>query len=248
MSVSAYSSYVGGYGSAAPVGGGGPGGPEIGEPVVTAGTQDIYDSLPEVHRSQDAALGWPLKRWLSGVGNPLTDINTLIDRISYEPLDDGGPPGATSDLVDSARADSAWLPWLAQLRGVSLSRAGSDAEQRDAIASAAAGYRAGTPSAIAEAVRSQLTGTRFARVYPRSINVPGDGGLWDIMVITRASETPPGANVVGVLTRTGAKPAGVVVHHRTYESTWSAVQSALPTWAGWNGKTWAQIEEIGASL
>jgi hypothetical protein len=53
------------------------------------------------------------------------------------------------------------------------------------------------------------------------------------------------ADPVAAVIAAGAKPAGVILHSQTFSGTWAAIEAALPTWADWDGKSWAQIEEIG---
>lgn len=53
------------------------------------------------------------------------------------------------------------------------------------------------------------------------------------------------ADPVAAVIAAGAKPAGVILHAQTFSADWAAIEAALPTWADWEGKTWAEIEEIG---
>jgi hypothetical protein len=151
----------------------------------------------------------------------------------------------TSDLVDPALADPAWLPWLSQLVGVALSPGMSTAERRAAIASAASGWRAGTKASIAAVVAAQLTGTKQVSIYDHSVNSPGDGTMWDVLIVTRASETPDPDAIPAIVERAGVKPAGVTLHIVTYSTSWDVLEAERPTWADWDGSSWTQIEETG---
>lgn len=203
----------------------------------------LYDRLPEHYRAYDETVGHPLYRWLAGILAEQGAVEILTDRL-------GASADGASDLTDPMVADAAWLPWLAQLVGTQLQGGMSDAERRDAVRYASAGWRAGTKTAISDAVRSELTGTRFAQVFDHAVSRPGDGGVWDVLVVTRGSETPNVAAVLAAAVRRGAKPAGVVLRHRVYDVPWSTFMAAYPTWAAWaaNGPkpgTWGQAMETG---
>ena len=209
------------------------------EPVYSDFTERVYASLPELFRIADAteASGtWPLKRYISAVCDRFGAIETVADRI------------ADGELTDVDLADDAWLPWLGQNLGVALDPKLTVTERRDAIRYAPGGWRAGTKGAVAAAAKSELTGTRYAVVKDHS--VAGAGGIgtgdqWQIVIITRSSETSGPAAVVAAIIAKGAKPAGVIVAHRAYEATWAQIETAFPTWADLEGKTWQQIEEAG---
>lgn len=206
-------------------------------------TQRLYDGLPTLYRDVDQ--NGDLLAFLRLLGDQADEIETLLERINYDSPDDGGAPGDTSDLADPATADAAWLPWLTQLVGVRAPASGSEQGLRDAIAYATTGWRAGTRDAIAGAAKSALTGSRYVHVYDHSISVPGDGGAFDILLVTRVSETPDVPAVLQAVVDGHAKPAGVVLHHRAYTSTWATEQSTYPTWADRNGLPWYALEEAG---
>lgn len=163
------------------------------EPIFSDATERLYAGLPEAYPAADADLDWVLKRWLSGVVDQLGAIETLINRFAYTTPDAGGSPTSTSDLVDPATADTAWLPWLAQLVGMRLAVSGLGVPaQRLAIASALQGNKPGTKAAIAEAAQKCLTGTKRVRVFDHSTAIGvgiGTGTMWDVLIVTRASET-----------------------------------------------------------
>lgn len=219
-------------------------------PVVSQATERVYARLPLAYRDADAhemsGGGYPLLRFLSLVGDVLGDVETLIDRIDYTGPSEGGEPGDTSDLGDPTGADPAWLPWLGRLVGVNITPDLTVSEQRDSVRFATSGFRAGTKGAIRDAARSALVGTKHAEVYDHSVTRPGDGGLWDVLIVTRATETPDVAAVLATVVRKNAKPAGVVLHHRAYDSSWTAVAAAYPTWAAIEAAgSWDRVQEAG---
>lgn len=204
----------------------------------------IYDSLPEHYRLADEKQGYALYRYLAGPASQYGLVDALIERFDADPTDPTRP--ARAALADPAAADPAWLPWLAQLVGVVLDPALSLAEQRDAIRYASAGWRAGTKASVADAARTALTGTRFARVYDHSITEPGDGGQWDVLIVTRATETPDVMAVLDAVVRRGAKPVGVTLHHRAYSASWGTVETTYPTWGDIKAAgSFARIQEAG---
>lgn len=206
----------------------------------------IYDALPEHYRVADEAGSYTLYRWLAGVAAELGAVRTLFDGIDYVPVGDGGTVGDTSTLTDPAVAPVGYLMWLAQLVGTPLRPDMSATEQRDAVTFASAGWRAGTKAAVADAARSELTGTRYAKVYDHSISTPGDGGEWDVLIITRGSETPDVPRVLQAVVRRAAKPAGVVLYHRAYEAAWDTVSTTYPTWSTLEAAgSWNKIQEAG---
>lgn len=235
-------------------------------PYMSTLVDRLYNRLPEVYCTMDAADStWTFKRYLgaileqAGAGDDFY-VGVLGDR----PV---GPPAPVpwglvdtdlanwvaarvsrlSSLGDPFQADVTWLPWLAQLVGVQLDPSASEAEQRDTIAYATSGWRAGTASAIEDAARSALIGSRYAKVVPAMAGSVA-GTPWDLTIVTRASETPDPAAVIGAVLRKGVKPAGVVLHTRTYEASWDTLEAARPTWEDWErAGSWTALEETGLS-
>lgn len=151
-----------------------------------------------------------------------------------------------SDLVDPQAAENEWLLWLAQLVGVRLHPELTSEERRDAIRYAASGFRAGTKRAIADAAKSELSGTRYARALAHSTpDALGTATEWDVTVITRESETADSQAVLDTIIRKGAKPVGVVLHHLAYQATWAAIEHHRPTWDDWDAGDWNNVEEAG---
>lgn len=193
----------------------------------------LYESLPEYMQAADEQLpGQPLRSYVDGLGEELQTIATMLGRLnrySIEPT-----PAVPSDLADADGADPAWLAWLAQTVGARLSGIADLTARRDAVRSAAAGWRIGTPGAVAAAAQSALIGTRYVKVYNNSIATPGDGTQWDVLLVTRSSETPDPSAVLAAVIAKGAKPAGVVLHHRTYSASYTVIQGQTTpnTYAG----------------
>lgn len=228
----------------------------------------LYHRLPEVYRVFDAVDStWTFKRYLAGMLDQAGAIDDMIKFIRGErPVGPAYPePWALppdelefwrsnrltrpSGLADPVQAPAAWLPWLAQLVGAVLDPSASEQEQRDTIIYATSGWRGGTRSAIADAAKSALTGSKYARILVHT-KPDGSGGVmagtvWDLTIVTLSSETPDVNAVLGAVLRKGAKPAGVVLWHAAYESTWDQQEAAFPTWDLRDAATWDQIAEAG---
>lgn len=236
------------------------------EPIYTATTERAYLKLPKIYRDEDARMGWPLKTWVSGLFDQLYVVDTFIDRFTYTPDEDRRvnlalPPSArwadfvstandgTSDLTDPDTADEAWLNWLGQLVGVKLLEDFTLVQKRQAVKYASSGFSAGTQAAIANAASSVLTGSQYVIVYDHSDDGIGGihtQGVWEMLIVTRASETPPGVDVIQAVIDRQAKPAGVKLYHRAYEASWTSLEASLPTWNAWEAAgTWQAIEETG---
>lgn len=205
----------------------------------TATSDRVYDRLPEAYRVDDELRGFPLLRYLSTLTDQAGDLEDLVDRF------DGDP---TSDLVDPDTADNAWLDWLGQLVGVRLDPALTESERRDAVRFSSSGWQAGNKTAVADAAKTELTGTKFARVYDHSTaaSVIGAASQWDVLIVTRPTETPNPAAVIEAVKRKRAKPAGVVLYQRSYESSWDTITTTYPTWnALEQAGSWNVIQEAG---
>jgi hypothetical protein len=187
-------------------------------PAVTALTDRLYAQLPAMYRDADEPLDFPLLRFLSLLGDLAGEVDVLHDRVSAD------EPGGRSELADPAVADLAWLPWMAQMVGVRLPPNLTGQAARDAVAFASSGYRGGTKAAVADAARSALIGARYVKIHDHSITEPGNGGEWDVLLVTRVSDTPDVQAVLDAVVSKRAKPAGVVLHHRAYSATYAQVQ------------------------
>lgn len=220
------------------------------EPVFDYTTERFYERLPEFYRRADADNAWVLKTWLSGLMSEYNDFDVLIDRFKYITQDSGGAPNDTSDLVDPMTADFPWLPWLAQHVGVVMNPNLSEADQRAAIQQRLTNLNTqpGSKGSVANAARVNLTGTRSVNVYDHSTDVgtPGSSGPWDVLIVTIGSETPGGVDPIQDVLDANAKPAGVLLYHRTFESIWDDIEAGLVTWDDWEAAgSWREIEETG---
>jgi hypothetical protein len=158
------------------------------EPIYTDTTERLYQSLPECFRTEDESTNWTLKKFLSSMGDQLDVIDTLTDRYTYVPPEEG-PGYRTSDLVDPEVAEAPWMPWLAQLVGVALDTSLPLPEQRATIANSILGIKAGSKAAIAAAAGTVLSGSKEVKVYDHSSTSIGNGGQWDVMLVTKDTET-----------------------------------------------------------
>lgn len=221
---------------------------------VTPTALAVWGRLPEHVRDADAGVrdpivvDHPLLRFIAAIADQLQPIVTLLERFTYTPPEDGGSyvitalagggrrvdSTDTSDLVDPATADLAWLPWLGSLVGVQLDPKLTGQAARDAVAGAVTGWLAGSTRAVEDAARTALIGAKYVRSYDHSISNPGDGGEWDVLLITRVSDTPDVAAVIAAVHAANAAPAGVIVRHRAYSATYAQVQAATEpsTYAG----------------
>lgn len=184
----------------------------------------VWGRLPETYRVLDAPLGHPLRAYLSLVGDQLTEVGEVVARLA--------PETGRSALADPYLADPAWLPWMAQLVGVSLSGAETVAARRAAIAGAGTGWLAGTTAGIVAAVRATLTDPvgGYVAVY----RDPADP--WLLHIVTKAIQTPDPGAALAAIGKAGAKPAGVVLDWSAYAITWGAL-GALD---------WDTIESLGS--
>lgn len=233
-------------------------------PDVSTLVDRLYHRLPGIYRQLDAGQGWLLKRYLNCVLGAAGDIDDLVEAFrgsravgpaSPEPwalaademvLYRDSRTSRLSSLGDPFAADAAWLPWLAQLVGVRLDPAASETEQRDTIAYATSGYKAGTKRAMEDAARSALTGSRYARCVPQYRPDGVAAGPWDVTIITRASETSNPIAVLAAILRKGVKPAGVVLWTQSTEASWDTLEASRPTWTDWESAGgWTPLEETG---
>lgn len=239
-------------------------------PYMTLLVDRLYHRLPEVYRTVDAADStYVLKRYLGAALNQAGLIDDTVTAIAgndpigpatLEPWSlDGDQLGQwraarqsrPSALADPGQADAAWLPWLAQLVGARLDPAASVMEKRDTIKYATSGWRAGTRQAIADAAKTALTGTKYARVVPHAVPVVGggytSGSIWDVTVVTQTAETPDPNAVLAAILRKGVKPAGVVLHVTNYGSTWDLIEKYYPTFDDIEAADLDEVEQVGQS-
>lgn len=216
------------------------------EPIYTDTTERLWEQqVPEVYKFEDSRNDWAMKKFISANGDVLNELDVLVDRIKYVPLDDTTEePDLHSDLVDPWLADVEWLDWLAQLVGVHFRPGLTDTDKRTLIANAIGGVRAGTEAAIVQAVQTVLTGTKTVYIYPFSnLSGIGAGTQWEVLILTLSEETT--ADVVETVINAGAKPAGVKLYHENYGANWTTVEGTYATWTAWDATTWETIERTG---
>lgn len=147
----------------------------------------------------------------------------------------------TSDLVDPRTANAEWLPYVAQLYGVLLPNDTIE-YQRAAIYYGYTSLRGGSKRALRQAVQDLLTGDKWVYIYE---HCDGAGGSidspateWDVLIVTRSTETPDGLDLVAEITRRNAKPAGVIINAITYSVDWDTVDTldwdAIEAFGDWN--------------
>lgn len=229
----------------------------------------LYHRLPEVYRTMDAVgSDWPFKRYLGGVLDLAGQIDqTIVDIAGDRPVGPATPePWSLSSvdladwrtsratrpsaLGDPVQAPAAWLPWMAQMVGAPLDPAATEQERRDTILYATSGWRGGTRAAIADAAKSVLTGSKYARVIPHYKAAVGGGiepgAVWDIVIVTLTAETPDPNEVLGAVLRKGVKPAGAVLSHSSYQATWDQIEAIFPQWRDWEAAgSWDAIQGAG---
>jgi hypothetical protein len=215
-------------------------------------TEDFYASLPAAHRLEDAAQempdgAFPMKRWCASMTEQIGQVDAVIVAADYEPADSRDTQEqAISQLADPDTAPVQWLPWVGQAVGVRVNTLLPAAEQRDQVRGAVSGFSGGTRKALIAAAQSALSGTQHLEVYDHSIANPYDGGgEWDVLLVTDAAETANDQVVLAAIIEKNAKPAGVIIHTRSFASSWDAIEGIRATWAEWDGSTWTQIEQTG---
>lgn len=158
------------------------------EPIFDSTTEQFWERLPSTYKQQDALQNWQFKRYISGIAGQENDVDSLLERFSYVSPEDG-PGYRTADLVDPNTADAAWLPWLSQLVGVRFQPGETIPDQRADIINALGGTKAGTKAAMIQAAQKVLVGTKNVQLYDHTISAIGDGGEWDMLIITATTET-----------------------------------------------------------
>jgi hypothetical protein len=247
-------------------------------PEYSVSAERMYRRLPEAYRTLDSQYDWHFKKYVSSMADQLNEIDTLVARLEYVSDDkwatrvmtqtpyntyvrpDGIEDvafgwediGRTSDLLDGRTADFEWLPYIGQIVGADILALETEAERRDAVIYNYLGFLAGSTTALSYAALSALTGEKYIRVYPHRDGEGGStthvGTQWDILIITKSSETPGGAqSIVDAINSKGAKPAGVVLHCITYSLIWSSLESTFSTWTMIEATgSWGNLESSNA--
>lgn len=195
----------------------------------------LYARLPEFYRVDDE------DRHLLTFLHANLAVASAVERVQarLDPAQNAG----VSDLVSPDDADDAWLPWLAQHLGVQRANLTSTS-LRELTRTASSGWRAASARAIASAAATVLTGSKYVRVMRAMTDLATSGTMWDILVVTRTSET--NGDVVAAVNDLGARPAGFIVYHDTYETSWAQLETSRPTWADIDAAgSWTALEETG---
>lgn len=187
--------------------------------------QEIY-GLIEPLTYADQGLGFPLLKYLDGIGLMWNDIDEII-RDKIEPHGKIRPGYAKVMTVGECPEN--WLPWLAQFIGVTAPPNMPVLDQELIIA--ASGMNRGTPAAIKAAVAVKLTGAKRVDLFERS-----EGKAYKLTVVTYQGETPNEAEVEQLLKGEEVVPAGIVVDYKNVPG-W--IYQALAE----SGKTYKQIKE-----
>lgn len=157
--------------------------------------QDVLDALlPMLYA--DVAPDTPLTDYVTGLSQPFE----LVE----EWASDTDTQVGWSLLLDVDRCPLEALPWLAQLVGLRLNTALSEADQRQQLHDVS-NWKRGTPGAIIGAPKPYLTGTQSVVLRER-YDGSGNDAPYDFEVITVASETTDEDAVLAALT--AQKPGG----------------------------------------
>lgn len=165
-------------------------------PTLSDGAAELYAMLEPLAYA-DEENGWALAHFCQALSLQLDDIEAIV-------RDDGDRPG-WADMLDATAAPAAWLPWLAQLVGVTVPTGASEADARAAIQSPE-GFSRGTPASIVKAAQKYLTGSKIVYLRER------DDGAYHFTVSTRTSETPDSDAVLAELLK--VKPIGLVMDYQ----------------------------------
>lgn len=158
-------------------------------PIYDDTTERLYAAMPDHYLQADPQQGYALKKLLRSIGAQLDQVETLVDRFTYDSPEDNVPNAhSTSDLINPLTADAKWLTWLAQIYGTRIK--GRPERFRQEMAQGSNGFRGGTRAAMVAAAQTALIGNKFCVIYPHSTDAgPGTGGEWDMLVVTQDSET-----------------------------------------------------------
>lgn len=157
--------------------------------------QDVLDALaPMLYAEADT--GSALTDYATGVSLP---FELVEEWVSDTDTDIGW-----SLLLDVDRCPVEALPWLAQIVGLSLDTALSEADQRQQIEDVS-NWKRGTPGAIIGAPAPYLTGTKTVVLRER-YDGSGNDAPYDFEVITLSTETTDAVAVEAALR--SQKPTG----------------------------------------
>jgi hypothetical protein len=188
--------------------------------------KEIYQSIEPLTYA-DMNLGYPLLKYLDGVGLMWDDINKIIrDRITPH----GGIIPGYAMVMTLSECPPTWLPWLGQFTGVPAPPETPASIDRELIV-AASGLNRGTPAAIKAAVAVKLVGGKRVDLFERN-----EGKAYSLLVVTYTSETPSQLAIETLLFGDETIPGGIQVKYKCVPG-W--VYEGIPE----TGKTYKQLKE-----
>lgn len=198
----------------------------------------VWGNLEQFRRDADVALAYPLLTYFGCLCDPVSNVDALIGRFNFIPPDEGGPPDATSDLIDPGTGDPEWLPWQALLYGARLDRTQDVDDQRAQIATQRNGPSRGSKPSIVAAAQTVLSGSKTATVIPLA------DGPWTIHVQVIDAELPAGGTdaVLAAILDADVKPAGYRLTVVTYTSSWDTQEADFPTWNTRGAASWSAVQ------
>lgn len=192
--------------------------------------QDVLDALAPMLYAEDST------------GNALTDFITGISQpfeLVEEWASDTDTKVGWSLLLDVDRCPLEALPWLAQIVGLRLNTALSEADQRQQIEDAP-NWKRGTPGAMKAAPMPYLTGTKTVIIRER-YDGSGNDAPYAIQATTYSSETADAVIVEAAIR--SQKAAGLILTYvelsgQDYQTvkdnyaTYQALKDAYVTYQG----------------
>lgn len=199
-------------------------------PAVSSTAERWWESLPHYLQAADTVEpsggGYPLLRWMSTFADQFDLIDQLVRRLT--PALNGGH----CDLFEPARAEVAWLTWIAAQVGLSVDGLGPAAARAVIDDNAETRRTGGTLPPIIAAVAAELTGAQVVRTASSE---------WRLTLTTRPSETPNPTAVAAALA--GLAPAWLLLTHQVATGPWLDLST---DWPGASG-TWADYGSTGTS-
>lgn len=176
----------------------------------------LYERLPSLFPEETEGFGRNLCKALMGM---LQGLDVIV-------ADTATKPG-WSVIMDPEECPAAWLPWCAQLYGVTLPVGITVAEQRERINAPPQEAR-GTAHALETEVKFSLEGSKNIFIEERA-----EGFAYRLVITTLTSQTPSTAKTRAAIA--SQKPAGIKLHYEVITSpiwdegtkAWNAI---TPEW------------------
>lgn len=199
--------------------------------MATNFAQDVLDALAPMLYAESST-GDALTDYVTGLSLPFE----LVEEWASDT--DNGEVG-WSLLLDVNRCPMEALPWLAQIVGLKLNTALSEADQRQQIHDVP-NWKRGTPGAVQGAPVPFLTGTKTVIIRER-YDGSGNDAPYAIEAITYTSETPDATKVEAVIRE--QKAEGLILTYVTLSgqdyqtikdnyATYQALKDAYVTYQG----------------